>query len=195
VTAATTLEHPLGPHTVEEWLATDDPEDGSSLELIWGYWYVSPAPSYRHQRAAHRLGRVIEDALMAAGRTDLHMFSATAVEISTPWRTGLIPDVVVVDIDPDGVSVAREHLVLAAEVWSPGNSRSERETKIGAYAEADVPYFWSIELDHDRRVSALVAYRLIRGRYVEQTVATPGSTVTITAAPIAITFDPAYLTA
>jgi hypothetical protein len=55
---------------------------------------------------------------------------------STPWRTGLVPDVVVVDIDPAGVSVTREHLVLAAEVWSAGNTRGERDTKIGAYAEA-----------------------------------------------------------
>jgi Uma2 family endonuclease len=103
--------------------------------------------------------------------------------------------VVIVDIDPDGVSVTREHLILAAEVWSPGNSRSERETKIGAYAEAGVPYFWSVELDQDRRVSALIAYRLTGGRYVEQSVAAPGTTVTVTAAPVAITFDPAYLTA
>jgi hypothetical protein len=77
---------------VEEWLAADPPADGARLELIWGYWHLSPAPSYRHQRATHRLGRVIEDALVAGGRTDLHMFPGAAVEISTPWRTGLIPD-------------------------------------------------------------------------------------------------------
>jgi Uma2 family endonuclease len=191
---ATALEHPLGPHTVDEWLATDGPDDGSTVELIWGYWHVSPAPSYRHQRATHRLGRVIEDALTAAGRTDLHMFTATAVEISTPWRTGLIPDVVIVDVDPDGVSISREHLQFAAEVWSPGNSRQERETKTSAYAEAGVPYFWSVELDHDRKVSAIATYRLISGRYVEQITARPGAPVTITAAPVVITLDPAYLT-
>jgi Uma2 family endonuclease len=195
LTAAAALEHPLGPHTVEEWLAADPPEDGSRLELIWGYWHVSPAPGGRHQRAAHRLGRVLEDALAAAGRSDLHMVPAVGVEISTPWRTGLIPDVVILDVEPDGVSFPGEHLVLAAEVWSPGNTRSERETKTGAYAEAGVAFFWSVEMDRAGRVTALVASRLEHGRYIEDVTAKPGAAMTITAAPVPVTLDPAYLTA
>jgi Uma2 family endonuclease len=184
------LDHPLGPHTVAEWLATDPPADDGRLELIWGYWHVTPAPSFRHQRVAHRLGRVIEDALIAAERTDLHMFCAAAVEISTPWRTGLIPDVVVVDHDPDGVSVTREHVVLVVEVWSPGNSHSERETKIGAYAEAGVPYLWTVDLD-----SRLVAYQLDGGRYQASETMAPGEVGLITASPVPVRLDPAYLTA
>lgn len=134
-------------------------------------------------------------ALAEEGRPDLYMFSGTAVEISTPWRTGLIPDLVVVDIDPVEAGVSREHLVLAAEVWSPGNTRNERDTKVGAYAEAGVPFFWSIDLDRDRRVSSVTASRLAYGRYVTVTTAVPGTAVTITAAPVPVTFDPAYLTA
>jgi hypothetical protein len=33
---------PLGPYTVDDWLAMDQPEDGSRLELIGGYLFVSP---------------------------------------------------------------------------------------------------------------------------------------------------------
>lgn len=193
---ATALEHPLGPRTVEDWLATEPPEDGSRLELIWGYFHMSPAPGARHQQAILRLGRVLEDALHAADRTDLHVVPGVAVEISTPLRTGLIPDVVVLNVEPDGLSFARDEVVLAAEVWSPGNRRDERETKVGAYAEAGIPFFWSIELDRtSRRVSAVAAHRLVRGRYIEDAVARPGAAVTIEAAPVPVAFDPTYLTA
>lgn len=122
------------------------------------------------------------------------MVPAVGVEISTPWRTGLIPDVVVLDVEPDGARFAREHVVLAAEVWSPGNTRNERETKIGAYAEAGIRFFWSVELGRAGRVTALVACRLEQGRYVEEVTAKPGAAVTITSAPVPITLDPAYLT-
>jgi Uma2 family endonuclease len=194
MTSAEVLDHPLGPHTVAEWLATEPRTDGDRLELIWGYWHMTPAPSFRHQKAAHRLGRVLEDALVAAGRGDLHMFCAAAVEISTPWRTGLIPDVVVLDFDPVGVSVAGEHVVLVAEVWSPGNSRAERETKVGAYAAAGVPYLWTVVLDEDRHASEVAAARLENGHYRIVDVAAPGQVALFTAAPVPVSFDPAYLT-
>lgn len=49
------LAHPIGPNTVEDWLAMDPPEDGSRLELIWGYFHVSPAPMGQHQVAVFQL--------------------------------------------------------------------------------------------------------------------------------------------
>ena len=62
-------------------------------------------------------------------------------------RTGLIPDVVVIDIRPFGTRVKAKNLVLAAKVWSPGNTRKERESKIIACANAGVPYFWALHQD------------------------------------------------
>ncbi len=186
------FEHPIGPTTVDDWLAREHPTDGSRLELIFGYLHVSPPPTGQHQRAAFVLGRVIEDALREGGRTDLHVVLGVGVEISTPWRTGLIPDVVVLNTRPVGARFLPENLVLAVEIWSPSNTRTERDTKAAAYAAADVPYFWTVNQD---RVGAMTvtAYELVDGTYVEQATAAPGGLTTIKAAPVPVELDTARL--
>lgn len=186
------FEHPIGPTTVDDWLTQEHPADGSRLELIFGYLHVSPPPTGQRQRAAFVLARAIEDALREGGRRDLHVVLGVGVEISTPWRTGLIPDVVVLNTKPVGVRFQPDNLVLAVEIWSPGNTRTERDTKAAAYAGADVPYFWEVNQD---RVGAmtLTTHELRDGKYVETLTAGPGATVTIDAAPVPVTIDPAVL--
>lgn len=182
----------IGPYTVEDWLALDPSVDGSRLELIFGYLHVTPAPSGEHQRAAFRLARLVEDAIHAAGRTDLHVVPAVKVQISTAWRTTLIPDVAVLNTLPVGPSFPADTLVLAVEIWSPGNSRAERETTTAGYAAAGVPFQWTIDQDQ-LRSPMLTAYRLEQARYVEETIVQAGATATITAAPIPVELDPADL--
>jgi Uma2 family endonuclease len=187
------LEHPIGPTTVEEWLAQEHPSDGSRLELFYGYLHVSPSPSGQHQRAAFVLARAIDGALRDGVRTDLHVVPGVAIKISTPRRTALIPDVVVLNTRPVGVAFEAADLVLVVEVWSPGNTRAERETKMAEYAGAGVRFFWAV---NQERISGsmVTAYYLENGRYVEELTARPGTTVTIkAAAPVPVTFDPADL--
>jgi Uma2 family endonuclease len=186
------LAHPIGQHTIEDWLALDPPEDGSRIELIWGYFHVSPAPMGQHQVAVLQLSILINEALRRAGRTDLHVVPGVAVEISTALRTGLIPDVVVLDTRPIGVSFRAKNVLMAVEVWSGGNKRSERESKIAAYAAAGVTHFWALSQDKFSGIS-VTAYRLENDRYVEEMTARPGETVTIKAAPEPVTFDPVVL--
>jgi Uma2 family endonuclease len=186
VTAA--LEHPIGPTTVEDWLAQEHPTDGSRLELILGYLHVNPPPSGQHQHAAFMVARALQDAVREAGRSDLHVVPGVGVKISTSWRTALIPDVAVLNTRPVGISFEPSQVVLVVEIWSPANTRTERETKMAAYAGAGVPYFWAV--DQDGSVST---YWLKEGRYVGELVARPGSTVTSVAAPIPVTLDPAEL--
>ena len=88
------------------------------------------------QRAAFRLARLVEDAIHAAGRTDLHVVPAVNVQISTAWRTALIPDVAVLTTIPVGPSFPTDTLVLAVKIWSPGHPRAEWETKTAGYAAA-----------------------------------------------------------
>lgn len=184
------LDHPMiGPVTITDWLAMDPPRDGSRLELIFGHLHVSPAPSGEHQAIAFDLAVLLRTQLRAAGRTDLHVVPAVNVEISTAWRTALIPDVVVLNRPREGVSFPPEALALAVEVWSPGNVREERETKLAGYAAAGVPFVWAIDQASQLRGLTLTAYRLGRGQYVAENVATAGQTVTITAAPVPITLD------
>ncbi|MCE7008684.1 Uma2 family endonuclease [Kibdelosporangium philippinense] len=187
------LEHPMiGPYTVEDWLALDPPVDGSRLELMFGYLHLTPAPSGEHQDAAFLMGVLLRDALRAANRTDLNVALAVNVRISTAWRTALIPDVVILDRKPVGVSFPPEALILAVEVWSPGNPRAERETKMAGYAGAGVPFLWTIEQD-DLRGLRLTAYRLENGRYVVENLIEDKGPAVVTAVPIPITVDLAEL--
>jgi Uma2 family endonuclease len=187
------LDHPMiGPVTIKDWLAMDPPRDGSRLELIFGHLHVSPAPSGEHQAIAFELAVLLRDQLRAA-RPDLHVVPAVNVEISTAWRTALIPDVVVLDRPRKGVSFPPESVVLVVEVWSPGNVREERETKLAGYAAAGVPFVWAIDQASQLRALTLTAYRLDRGQYVTEDVVTAGQPATITAAPVPITLDLAHL--
>lgn len=168
--------HPLGPTSVENWLVEEQPGDGSRLELILGYLHVTPAPGGPHQHVSYRLARVLDDAIRTAGRADLHMLQAVAVRISTAFRTGVIPDIAVVDTDIDQASFAPENLVLAVEVWSPGNTREERDTKVAGYAAARVPYLWVVEMPVGKPVT-FSGYTLGEHGYRQEVRAAAGETV------------------
>ena len=185
-------EHPIGPNTVDEWLAGEHPTDGSRLELIFGYLHVSPAPSGQHQYIGDELRGVLRDALRKAGRSDLYAVTGVGVRISAGMRTALIPDVVVLNTKPLATCFQADDLELAVEIWSPGNTRAERETKTAVYAGAGVPYFW--EVSQDRLGSlTLVTHVLKDGQYIKDLTAVPGAEVTVNAAPVPVTIDPAVL--
>jgi Uma2 family endonuclease len=187
------LQHPLGPHTLEDWLAMDRTADGSRLELIYGYLHVTPPPSGQHQYASSFLVQWLRAGLKAGGRRDLYVVHEVSVQISTPWRTGLVPDVVVLTRRPEGASFAAEELALVVEVWSPGNTLAERETKMGAYAVAGVPFLWTIDHGHDLAGLSMTAFRLVDGRYVVENKAQADGATTVTAAPVPITLNLAEL--
>jgi len=183
------LAHPIGPNTVQDWLDAAPPPDGSKLELIMGYFSVVPPPTGQHQFIGYWLARTIDDALRDADRTDLHVVPAVGIEISTTWRTAVIPDVIVLNTRSIGTSFKREQVELIVEVWSPGNSAEERSDKMIAYAGADIRYFWAVE----PAKPTITAYVLRRGEYVKQVTLTAGTTGTILAAPVPVTVDPADL--
>jgi Uma2 family endonuclease len=191
-TVSAALVHALGPDTVEDWLAQDPPPDGSRLELIMGYFHLVPPPSGRHQYFGDELRAVLKASLRASGRTDLHPVTGVGVQISTPWRTALVPDIVILNVRSVDPTFLPEQLELVVEIWSPGNAHSERDVKKAAYAGAGVLFFWTVDFDKAGRPT-ITAHRLVRGEYVVQEVAKPGVTTTISSAPVPVTLDPADL--
>lgn len=181
-------QHEIGPFTIEDWHALPAREDGSRLELIEGYWLLTPPPTGQHQWAEKKLIKVLDTAITSTS-SDLHAVAGVGVEISTEDRTALVPDVVVLDTRPLGTSFAAKNVLLAGEIWSPGNAQSEQLAKFHACEGAGVPFFWSVAQDRGGPVE-LAAYRLDRGRYVRETTAkAEQGAVTITASPVPVELD------
>ncbi|MEV0333594.1 Uma2 family endonuclease [Nocardia sp. NPDC050717] len=191
MSAEVSMIHPLGPTTVQDWLAEEQPVDGSRLELIWGYLHMTPPPGGPHQYAAGELFVALRGAVRASGRADLTALPAVGVRISTSLRIGVIPDVSVVSVPPDRVNFAAEDLVLAVEIWSPGNTRAERDTKIAAYASARVPYLWILELP-DGRPARFWGYSLGETGYRQEVFAADGESVKAPG-PVPVVIDTARL--
>ncbi|MGJ7904971.1 Uma2 family endonuclease [Actinopolyspora sp. H202] len=180
------VQHEIGPFTIDDWHALPARADGSRLELLEGYWLVTPPPSGPHQWAENEFLILLKTALRTAERRDLFAVGGIGVEISTARRTALIPDFVVLDTAPIGNSFGAEHVRLAGEIWSPGNTAREQRDKLDACAEAGIPFFWSVAQD-GRGPTELVAYRLDEGRY------TPATTVRLGDGPVRVEESPAPL--
>ncbi|MER7013004.1 Uma2 family endonuclease [Saccharopolyspora sp. NPDC000359] len=183
------VQHELGPFTVADWHALPAREDGSRLELIEGYWLVTPPPSGQHQWAEKRIISMFDQAITSAERDDLYAVGGIGIEISTSFRSALIPDFVVLDTPPVGLSFQPRNVLLIGEIWSPGNKPSEQHEKFHACERAGVPFFWSVAQDRGGPTE-LAAYRLENGRYVcDAEVEVGQGRVRITASPIPVDVD------
>ncbi|SDP54470.1 Putative restriction endonuclease [Actinopolyspora xinjiangensis] len=179
------VQHEIGPFTIDDWHALPARADGSRLELLEGYWLVTPPPSGPHQWAEKQLVNLLDRAI-ASTPNALYAVGGIGVELGTARRTALIPDFVVLDTAPIGNSFGAEHVRLAGEIWSPGNTAREQRDKLDACADAGIPFFWSVAQD-GRGPTELVAYRLDGGRY------TPATSVRLGDGPVHIEESPAPL--
>ena len=107
----------------------DLPDDGQRYEVIDGELFVTPAPSFKHQRALGVLYRLIADYL---DRERVgYVFFAPADVTFSPKR-GVQPDVFVVPgIDgrsPESFAEVKR-LLLAIETLSPSTARLDRVVK------------------------------------------------------------------
>lgn len=183
------VQHEIGPFTIDDWHALPARADGSRLELLEGYWLVTPPPSGPHQWAENEIILLFKNALRDANRSGLYAVGGVGVEIGSEQRTALIPDFVVLDTAPVGTSFDPEHVLLAGEIWPPGNSPREQRDELDAYAHAGVPSFWSVAQDN-RGPTELVTYRLEHGRHVPATSVRAGDgAVRVAEAPEPVEVD------
>ncbi len=130
-----------------DW-TTDDldalPEDGIRREIIDGVLIVSPSPTRFHQNVAFLLCAAL-DAVCPAE------FDVTqGVEIGIGRRRSLCPDVLVTTAQAAARNPHRyqpHEVALAIEIVSSGSVTMDRVTKPALYAQAQIPFYWRIEIE------------------------------------------------
>jgi Uma2 family endonuclease len=117
-------------------------EQCAGIEIVDGMVVVSPSASKRH----NRLARILANALDAAAGPDWNADTGFDVRLQDVPLTNRRPDVVVHRADTLDLTPTRpEHVLLVAEVVSPGSQTTDRVVKVDQYATAGIPFYWWIE--------------------------------------------------
>jgi len=122
------------------------PEDGNKYELVYGELLVTPAARAWHEIVQRRL-LVALDRYLA--REPVGEVLGSRADISWDDSVLVSPDVFVVPLDElRTLDWARmQHLLLVAEILSPGTERFDRFSKRRRYQEAGVPIYWILDAD------------------------------------------------
>lgn len=172
--------HP-GPITRAELDAM--PDDGRRHELLDGVLLVTPAPGWGHQRAAFRLGRLLDDACPAGFEVLMAPF-----DVALSDDTVLEPDVLVARVDDLTERDLPTAPMLAVEVLSPSTRRYDLLLKHSRYEAAGTPSYWVVDPDEP----SIVAWELRDGAYAEAGRATGDQALEL-AAPYPVRVVPAEL--
>jgi Uma2 family endonuclease len=124
------------------------PDDGHRHEAIEGELYVTPAPSFRHQRVSQKL----EQALLQILETPGHGWVVHApVGVEFPdTGEGVQPDIVFVSaahreiIRDEGIRGAPD---LVIEILSPTTASRDRGVKRKLYERQGVLQYWIVDPD------------------------------------------------
>ncbi len=124
-----------GSMDVEEFMALlETRPHGERWELIEGVAVMMAPPSFAHQRIAHNLCNLLNNAF-AARRLDL--FAYIDVGVRSPGVRNFQPEPdVVVAPGVAGYDLYSERFQLVAEILSPSNTRREIDLKLRRYREA-----------------------------------------------------------
>ena len=136
---------PVTPWTVDMVRAL--PDDGKRYEVIDGELFVTPAPTWSHQRAAGTLFRLVAPYVTEQAIGDAIIAPA---EVLTAEHVKVEPDVFVVPLvegrKPASWEEARK-LLLVIEVLSPSTARADRHVKRRLYQRERVPEYWIVDVD------------------------------------------------
>ncbi|GHD63313.1 hypothetical protein GCM10010317_059620 [Streptomyces mirabilis] len=127
--------------TAEEYESWSE-EQCAGIEIVDGMVVVSPSVSKRH----NRLARILANALDAASGPEWNADTDFDVRLQDVPLTNRRPDVVVYRADTIDITPTRpEHVLLVAEVVSPGSETTDRIVKVDQYATAGIGFYWRIE--------------------------------------------------
>ncbi|MFC9967837.1 Uma2 family endonuclease [Nocardia ignorata] len=117
-------------------------EQCAGVEIVDGMVVVSPSATKRH----NRLARVLANALDAAAGPDWNADTDFDVRLQDVPLTNRRPDVVVYRAETLDISPTRpEHVLLVAEIVSPGSETTDRIVKVDQYAKAGIAFYWRVE--------------------------------------------------
>lgn len=129
--------------TLDEWIAL--PEDTSyHYELQEGVLLVSPRAMRRHQLAAYRLARQLDDQLPPGW--DIVLDIEVVVRAENPAIVR-VSDLVVTRVGGPEPRLAAADVLLAIEIISPGSRNVDLHLKPFEYADAGIPHYWLVDLD------------------------------------------------
>lgn len=123
------------------------PDDGRRYEVIRGFLYVTPAPTFDHQFVVSQLIRQIGNFVAEHG---LSVVLGAPFDVCLPRGLGS-------PVQPDLLFLRREQQPqpgdaqfegvpdLAVEVLSRSTRRRDRTVKLAAYGEAGIPEVWLVD--------------------------------------------------
>ncbi|MFT4189600.1 MAG: Uma2 family endonuclease [Aeromicrobium sp.] len=111
--------------------------ESTRAEWVDGEVVVNPPPSYHHQRSSLRIARILEDALPS-------LFVVEAAGIRLPGNRERIPDIMVLDREPEGPYVDYA-AVLVVEILSPSTRTEDTVRKSAEYLAGDVGQYWILD--------------------------------------------------
>jgi Uma2 family endonuclease len=127
--------------TAEQYDSWPD-DQCNSIEIMDGMVVMSPSPSDRH----NWVGTLLAVALTSAGGSQWRAGTDFDVRLRDVPLLNRRPDVVVFRADTFGTMPKRpEHVLLIAEVVSPGSESADRKIKPDEYAAAGIEYYWRVE--------------------------------------------------
>ena len=134
---------PAGQWTVD--MLASLPDDGNRYEIIDGELFVSPAPSYAHQRIVVRLTALFFEYL--AGSSSAEVIVSPA-DVRSGEKTSLEPDLFLIPLvhgEPvEGPALLRD-VLLAIEVLSPSTAGFDRYRKRRTYLREGVAEYWVVD--------------------------------------------------
>jgi Uma2 family endonuclease len=178
--------------TVADYLAL--PETDERFELQGGSLVMSPSPKPRHQDAmfwlVERIRPQLPQHLRITGAVDVDL------ALAPTDAPGFVraPDVVVATADGtervqrEGGILRATDVVLAVEILSPGSARIDRTLKRAEYADAGIPHYWIVDIEHP--VSLLACRLAGEFGYADEGVVTGRFSTT---APLPVEIDLAEL--
>lgn len=122
------------------------PDDGNRYEIIGGDLFVTPPPSYAHQRIVLALARVFADYLDAR---DAEVMIAPA-DVRAGERTSVEPDLFVIPFASGRPAIGPaklSELLLSIEVLSPSTAGLDRYKKRPLYQREGVREYWIVDPD------------------------------------------------